>query len=315
MSNSQATLTAEMIVDGLIPSEPQLAPDGKFVAFTVAPVGRRERERQSAIWLAATDGTTPPRRVTAGVVEDRLPRWSPDGAWLYFLSDRDERGKAQLHRLPIAGGEAEALTDWKGGVKEYAPLRDGRVALLAPDGASEEDERRERERDDAQVYGERWPRARLRLLDVTTREIRSVAGLDEEDVAIAAPSHAGGWLALVTWPTPELDDHSRPGTLWLVAPDGTGLHRVGPSPAGVRDLVWTADDERLVALASATPGGVSRSNSRTRSNTSSPSANSPYEATYGKACPTRASKAGAVLTKPAASMPTSPEPVSRVASA
>src|SRR4051794_32159401 len=115
-------LTAEMIVDGRVPDDPQLSPDGRFVAFTVATAARREEYPQSAIWLARTDHAMPPRQLTTGVANDTHPRWSPDGTWLYFLSDRAKRDKAQLQRLALAGGEAEALTDWKAGIESFAPL-------------------------------------------------------------------------------------------------------------------------------------------------------------------------------------------------
>lgn len=258
MPNTPTTLTAQMITDGLLPAEPQLSPDGRLVAFTVAPTGRVERERQSAIWLVATDGATPARRLTAGTVQDHQPRWSPDGTWLYFLSDRAARGKAQLHRLAIAGGEAEALTDWSPGLADYTPLPDDTtIALLAIDPPTDEDERRQRERDDADVYGARWPRARLRLLNVETRAIRTVAGFEEEHVASAIPTHRGDRLAVVTWPTPELDERARPGTLSIVTVADEQIRRVGPAPGS--NLAWTADDRTLCALASATPGGVSGS--------------------------------------------------------
>src|SRR5688572_19238293 len=178
-----AELTAEMVVDALVPSEVQVAPNGRQVAFVVAPVGRREEQAQTAIWLVPTDGARPARQVTAGLVHDRSPRWSPDGAWLYFLSDRAERGTAHLHRLALDGGEAQALTGGKLVIDAYAPLPDGRtVVLVAADPPSEEDERRERERDDAQVFGERWRRARLRLLDLATREVRLLDCLADRHV-------------------------------------------------------------------------------------------------------------------------------------
>lgn len=34
-------LTAEMIVDQLVPSDPRISPDGALVAFVAAPMGRR----------------------------------------------------------------------------------------------------------------------------------------------------------------------------------------------------------------------------------------------------------------------------------
>jgi Tol biopolymer transport system component len=111
-------LSAEMVVDLLVVSDPRVSPDGEFVAFVVVPMGRRGEHPEAAVWLAPTDSSAPARKLTAGTANDRAPRWSPDGCWLYFLSDRAERGKAQLYRLPAReGSEAEALTAWKPGVE------------------------------------------------------------------------------------------------------------------------------------------------------------------------------------------------------
>ncbi|MCC6626659.1 MAG: PD40 domain-containing protein, partial [Chloroflexi bacterium] len=104
-----AELTAEMVVNGRVPSEPQVSPDGRLVAYTVAPLGRSEEHPRSAIWLALADGSQSPRQLTAGLAQDHRPRWSPDGRWLFFLSDRAERGTAALYRLALDGGEAEPL--------------------------------------------------------------------------------------------------------------------------------------------------------------------------------------------------------------
>lgn len=211
-------LTAEMVVDGLIPSDLQMKPDGSAVAFVVAPVGRPDEHPASAIWLAPTDGAAPARRLTAGTVEDRSPRWSPDGDWLYFLSDRKDRGKAQIHRLPLAGGEADALTDWKAGIAEITPLTDGRtLAFLALNPAFEEEkERREKERDDSDLFGARWPIRRLHLFDLASRETRPVDALGDRHVAEVVSAPDGARLAIVTWPTPEMSHFGRDAELLLL---------------------------------------------------------------------------------------------------
>src|ERR1700737_3533662 len=67
--------------------------------------------------------------------------------------------------------------------------------------------------------------------------------------------------------------------------------------------------------ATATRAGVARSNRRAWSKTSKPRTNRLYEATYGRACPTRASKAGAVLTNSAANTAVMVDPVNRSARA
>src|ERR1022692_1780563 len=176
MTETAPELTAEIVVDGAQPTQPVISPDGRWVAYAVAPTGKRGERRLSAIWVAAADASSPPRQLTAGTAADSAPRWAPDPAALFFLSDRT--GSAQLHRIRLDGGEAEALTAWRGGVAGPNPLACGQVvAVLAADEPTQEDERRKAERDDAAVWGEQMRWSRLRLLDLATGELRVVDGL------------------------------------------------------------------------------------------------------------------------------------------
>ena len=58
----------------------------------------------SAVWSVPAGGGEA-RRLTYGR-SDSAPRWSPDGRWLAFLSDREKDGLRQVHLLPRDGGEA-----------------------------------------------------------------------------------------------------------------------------------------------------------------------------------------------------------------
>src|ERR1700691_1953627 len=145
-------LTAELVVDGAVPRQPAMSPDGRWGVYVVAPLGRLGGRRLSALWIAAADGSSPPRQLTAGTSADSGPRWAPDSASLFFLSDRT--GSAQLHRIRLDGGEAEALTEWEGEIDDVCPLADGRVAVVGADEPTQEDERTRAERDDAIVWSE-----------------------------------------------------------------------------------------------------------------------------------------------------------------
>jgi hypothetical protein len=60
---------------------------------------------------------------------------------LFFVSDRT--GSAQVHRILLDGGEAEALTDWHGEISDVRPLSGVRLAaVVATDEPTEEDRRR-----------------------------------------------------------------------------------------------------------------------------------------------------------------------------
>src|SRR5579885_3053980 len=67
---------------------PQISPDGKQVAYQVTSVDLGANKTSTAIWVAATDGKTPPRQLTSSGKRDANPRWSPDGTRLLFESNR-----------------------------------------------------------------------------------------------------------------------------------------------------------------------------------------------------------------------------------
>jgi dipeptidyl aminopeptidase/acylaminoacyl peptidase len=99
-------------------ADPHIAPDGTQVAYQATWIDREKNGYRGAIWSAALDGSTPPRRLTWGE-KDSSPRWSPDGRWLAFTSSRgDDKSPQQLYVLPAAGGEARRLTDGKESVSE-----------------------------------------------------------------------------------------------------------------------------------------------------------------------------------------------------
>jgi dipeptidyl aminopeptidase/acylaminoacyl peptidase len=99
-------------------AEPRIAPDGNRVAYEVWRIDQEASEYRSAIWLAALDGSFEPRQFSAGEKRDASPRWSPDGRWLAFVSNRGpDKTPPQLYVMPADGGEPRRLTDEKEGVE------------------------------------------------------------------------------------------------------------------------------------------------------------------------------------------------------
>ncbi len=110
-------------------SELQKAPDGNTVAFVRSTISEDRRSRESAIWLVATDGSSPPRQFTRDS-SDPSPRWSPDGRQLAFISRRQDR--SQLHLIPLGVGEAHAVTQLEqGSIVGFEWLPDNRHVLLS----------------------------------------------------------------------------------------------------------------------------------------------------------------------------------------
>ena len=104
-------------------SDPQLSPDGSRIAFVQTVVDGEADTYRSHLWVAPVDGGAStelgagdPRQFTAGEHRDSMPRWSPDGRWIAFLSDRGTgkpepgaRRPKQLFVIPADGGEARLL--------------------------------------------------------------------------------------------------------------------------------------------------------------------------------------------------------------
>jgi dipeptidyl aminopeptidase/acylaminoacyl peptidase len=120
--------------------DPRVSPDGTTIAYVVWSVDRDANEYCSAIWLASVDGSYAPRQFTSGSKRDASPRWSPDGRYLAFTSNRDSE-HAQLYVMPVTGGEPRQLTDLTEDVNAPAWSPDGaRLAFVArvPDPAYQE---------------------------------------------------------------------------------------------------------------------------------------------------------------------------------
>ncbi len=102
-------------------NDPDVSPDGSKVVFTVTELDREENRYRTALWQADLAGGES-RRITSGQYRDGQPRWSPDGRYIAFTSDRDpdERGKGQVWLLETRGGEAQRLTSLDSAVESYS---------------------------------------------------------------------------------------------------------------------------------------------------------------------------------------------------
>src|SRR6266568_2954340 len=69
-------------------SDPQLAPDGRTVAFTVQTVDLEGNKKPKQIYTVPMDGGGSPRQITTAGSANERARWSPDSKRIAFISDR-----------------------------------------------------------------------------------------------------------------------------------------------------------------------------------------------------------------------------------
>jgi dipeptidyl aminopeptidase/acylaminoacyl peptidase len=111
-------------------SDPQLSPDGKWVAYTVSIPSLQDNRNVARVWVAEV-ATGKSRQLTNGPGSDRQPRWSPDGKALAFVSTRDSG--AQVWVLPIGGGDAQKVSHLPDGVSDPVWLPDGSGLIVTSD--------------------------------------------------------------------------------------------------------------------------------------------------------------------------------------
>lgn len=104
---------------------PAWSPDGRQLAFDARP------DQRSHIYSIHLDGGAP-YALTSGDYNDIVPRWSHDGHWIYFGSNRS--GDWQIWKVASGGGRPEQVTHQGGFVGEESP--DGQWIYFAKADAS-----------------------------------------------------------------------------------------------------------------------------------------------------------------------------------
>lgn len=149
---------------------PAIAPDGRRVVYTVRETNWDENAYETEIWLG--DGKTT-RQLTTGRKSSVQPAWSPDGKWIGFVSDRDD--KRQLYRIASDGGEAERLILKDEDVNAFAWSPDGaRIAFTMIDPIEERLKERAKQFGEFRIEDEDRRMTHLYLLDLGTRQTRQL---------------------------------------------------------------------------------------------------------------------------------------------
>src|SRR5436309_1610595 len=230
-------------------SDPQLSPDGKWVAYTVSIPSLQDNRNVSRVSVAEV-ATGKSRPLTGGPGSDRQPRWSPDGKTLAFVSTRDSG--AQVWVLPIAGGDARKVSHVPDGVSDPLWLPDGSGLLVVSDikwpANQEIDQRNGQYPTDARIWtGLMWrhwddfragKRQHLFRVDLATGKATDLTP-DDHDVPAIATSGDGD---VAISPDGQVIAVAMHGDSTVADNTNVDIYLIGPEGATLRPL--STRDER-----------------------------------------------------------------------
>jgi dipeptidyl aminopeptidase/acylaminoacyl peptidase len=248
--------------------DPQLSPDGQWVAFTVRTLRAKEDDADTDIHLVPFAGGESFRATTSDQAET-LPRFSPDGRYLAFLSERHGK-RTQVYLLDRRGGEAAKLTDYAGSVSDLEWSPDGtRLALVvsdadpnqpAEDAAAKGEEEKERPRPivitrrQFKRDGEGYltdVRRHVHVFDVARRTSAQLTSGPYDDSA-PAWSPDGKHLAFVSNRTPDPDSNQN-ADIFVVPSAGGTLRTLVDAPGEDGAPVFSPDGRQVAFLLGGDP--------------------------------------------------------------
>jgi dipeptidyl aminopeptidase/acylaminoacyl peptidase len=245
-------------------SQPELSPDGQWVAYAVRTRMLKDDKNEQRLFLVSTQGSDP-IPMTAEGVSSSHPSWSPDGKYLAFLSSRNA-GKSQVWLLNRLGGEAQRLTETVQGVNDFEWSPDSTHLVLILQDPKPEDAEAAKEKDkdkpaakpktpppfvidrlqfkeDTVGYLDRR-RMHLYVFDVASKKVTQVTGGDYDDNE-PAWSPDGKSLAFTSNRSTPDPDRNFNFDIWVVAADNTdkGAHltQVTTNLGADRSPAWSPD--------------------------------------------------------------------------
>ncbi len=242
--------------------DPQVSPDGSWVAYTVSSVDSAKDKRNTDIWMVSWDGAQTVQ-MTNSPDSESSPRWSPDGKYLSFTSSRQGAKGNQIWLLDRRGGEAVKLTDIKAGIGEYVwSPNSKKLAVVIRDPNPDEKNgdapstakplviNRYQFKEDGAGYLANTPRySHIYLFDVEEKKLDTLTrGNFDDSGPVWSPD--GKYIAFVSNRTPDPDRNNNSDIFIVEAIPGAVPKQITTWNGRDASPQWSPDGLRLAYLRS-----------------------------------------------------------------
>ena len=256
-------------------TDPQISPDGRWVAFTVTDHSISENKTNSNIFLVPAAGGSV-NQLTAAKGSNSTPRWL-SATTLSFVSTRD--GESQAWIIPVTGGEARKLTNISTEASGLVVSRDGKLIAFASDvfpDCPDDDCNQRRAAGDAlqkskaKVFDRlpyrvwnAWKDGRRSHLFVQVLDGSPARDLTPGDHDVPPIDLGGSWdyafspdgtEMTFTMNTDSLTATSTNNDLFVVSSRGGSARRITSNPANDAQPTYSPDGKMIAYLAMERPG-------------------------------------------------------------
>lgn len=233
-------------------ADPQISPDGLWVAYTVRSVDEQADRYVLQVWMASWGGKQQ-IQLTRGASSSRSPRWSPDGRFLSFIATRSDEVGSQIWLLDRRGGEARAIEGVRGDIDDYSWSPDASHLAIVLRPAAPDDAKpqpividRYQFKNDEDGYVRDAPPRRIQIFDLTKGRLAPLTLADAFEESDPTWSPDGRWIAFVSNRDPARDRVDNTD-VWLASIDpGTPLRQLTTDPGQDNGpLAWSPDGREI----------------------------------------------------------------------